>query len=162
MPPPAAAKPAAHYHWLAESLRNLEADLRHGMAGSAFIPADWAAIAQADPEPAKVKVTLRVDADVARFFRTLGTGHLTRMNAVLRAFMHARLAGVVKGAEGVAYSPTLAEQVESEAEALGAAMLAWRGKIKEGTATKADDARIGRMLAGVEEKVARLGEEIGE
>jgi len=40
-------------------------------------------------EPKK-SVHLRVDADVLAFFKSEGSGHLTRMNAVLRAYMEAR------------------------------------------------------------------------
>ena len=35
----------------------------------------------------KKTVTLRMDADVLEWFRSHGKGHLTRMNAVLRAYM---------------------------------------------------------------------------
>jgi len=96
----------AHYHHLASTLRDLETDLRWGLDGSARIPPEWHAIAQGVPAPRKVPVTLRLDEDVARFFRSMGAGHLPRMNAVLRSFMHARLAGVVKGPEDVAYGPS--------------------------------------------------------
>jgi len=96
----------AHYHHLASTLRDLETDLRWGLDGSARIPPEWHAIAQGVPAPRKVPVTLPVDEDVARFFRSMGAGHLPRMNAVLRSFMHARLAGVVKGPEDVAYAPS--------------------------------------------------------
>ena len=96
----------AHYHHLASTLRDLETDLRWGLDGSARIPPEWHAIAQGVPAPRKVPVTLRLDEDVARFFRSMGAGHLPRMNAVLRSFMHARLAGVVKGPEDVAYAPS--------------------------------------------------------
>jgi uncharacterized protein (DUF4415 family) len=34
-------------------------------------------------------VHLRVDADVLAWFKAQGRGHLTRMNAVLRAYMEA-------------------------------------------------------------------------
>ena len=37
----------------------------------------------------KKSVHLRVDADVLDFFREQGRGHLTRMNAVLRAYVDA-------------------------------------------------------------------------
>ena len=33
---------------------------------------------------------LRLDADVLRFFRAFGAGYQTRINEVLKAFMHAR------------------------------------------------------------------------
>lgn len=53
---------------------------------------------------------IRLDEDVVDFFRAMGAGHLARMNAVLRTFMLARLAGVVTGPEGVAYAPTYADE----------------------------------------------------
>ncbi|MDF1721572.1 MAG: BrnA antitoxin family protein [Minwuia sp.] len=37
----------------------------------------------------KTPVTLRIDADVLAWFKAQGKGHLTRMNAVLRAYMAA-------------------------------------------------------------------------
>lgn len=37
----------------------------------------------------KTSVHLRVDSDVLQWFRGQGKGHLTRMNAVLRAYMEA-------------------------------------------------------------------------
>ena len=84
------------FHQLGQVLRDLEADLRWKLDGSVRIPAEWHDIAQSSEQPLKSKITLRVDQDVARFFRAMGQGHLTRMNAVLRAFMLARLAEVVK------------------------------------------------------------------
>ena len=47
------------------------------------------------------------------FFRAMGRGHLTRINAVLRTFMLARLAGVVTGPEDVRYAPTHAEEMKA-------------------------------------------------
>lgn len=38
----------------------------------------------------KQSVHLRVDADVLAFFKSQGKGHLTRMNAVLRAYVEAQ------------------------------------------------------------------------
>jgi uncharacterized protein (DUF4415 family) len=37
--------------------------------------------------PGKKPVTVRLDADVLEWFKAQGKGHLTRMNAVLRAYM---------------------------------------------------------------------------
>jgi hypothetical protein len=37
----------------------------------------------------KTSVHLRVDTDVLAWFKAQGRGHLTRMNAVLRAYMEA-------------------------------------------------------------------------
>jgi uncharacterized protein (DUF4415 family) len=38
----------------------------------------------------KTSVHLRLDSDVAEWFKTRGKGHLTRMNAVLRAYVEAQ------------------------------------------------------------------------
>ena len=43
-----------------------------------------------EPAPKKVSVHLRVDKDVLDWFRAQGKGHLTRMNAVLRAYFESR------------------------------------------------------------------------
>jgi uncharacterized protein (DUF4415 family) len=37
--------------------------------------------------PGKTSVHLRLDSDVVEWFRSRGKGHLTRMNAVLRAYV---------------------------------------------------------------------------
>lgn len=38
----------------------------------------------------KTSVHLRLDSDVAEWFKSHGKGHLTRMNAVLRAYVEAQ------------------------------------------------------------------------
>ena len=86
----------AAFHQLAQVMRDLEGDLGWRLKDSPRIPAAWHEIAQERIQPLKQKVTLRIDEDVIKFFRAMGQGHLTRMNAVLRTFMLARLAEVVK------------------------------------------------------------------
>jgi hypothetical protein len=61
-----------------------------------------------------VHLTMRVDEDVVRFFKSMGAGHLVRMNDVLRSFMHARLAGVLRGADTVDYYRRSLEVVPQE------------------------------------------------
>lgn len=100
----------SHYNTLASTLRDLESDLRWGLQDSDRLPAAWADIAAEPFCPTKEKLTLRVDADVLAFFRATGQGYLTRMNKVLRAYMLARLAGVVKGAEREPPKPHPAEE----------------------------------------------------
>jgi uncharacterized protein (DUF4415 family) len=39
--------------------------------------------------PGKTSIHLRVDSDVVEWFKAGGKGHLTRMNAVLRAYVDA-------------------------------------------------------------------------
>ena len=50
------------------------------------------------PRERKASVHLRVDADVLDWFKSQGAGHLTRMNAVLRAYMQARKAKPTRSA----------------------------------------------------------------
>ncbi len=104
---------AIAYHDLATTMRELEADLRWGLNDSLRIPREWTEILQGPMIPKKRRVTLRLDEDVERFFRAMGMGHLTRMNAVLRSFMLARLSGVVSGPEEVGYRPTPEEEERS-------------------------------------------------
>ncbi len=42
------------------------------------------------PETSKKAISLRVDEDVLNWFKVQGKGHLSRMNAVLRAYMIAQ------------------------------------------------------------------------
>jgi len=57
----------------------------------------WATDLVFDVRESKLAVSLRLDADVLRFFRGFGAGYQTRINEVLKAFMHAR-AGAEIGA----------------------------------------------------------------
>ena len=50
-----------------------------------------------------MKVTLALEADVLKFFKSMGEGYGPRINDVLRSYMHARLAGVIRGAETLAH-----------------------------------------------------------
>jgi uncharacterized protein (DUF4415 family) len=52
--------------------------------------AGWATDLVFDAREPKLAVSLRLDADVLRFFRGFGAGYQTRINEVLKAFMHAR------------------------------------------------------------------------
>jgi len=100
----------AHYHHLAETLRELEFHLHGRLDGSGQLPEEWQEIArQRGPMP-KTKISLWVEGDVLRFFKGMGRGHTVRMAEVLRAFMHARLAEVLGGPEAVAYAPLKAEE----------------------------------------------------
>jgi uncharacterized protein (DUF4415 family) len=54
-------------------------------------PKAWGKIEDVFPTtPPKTSLTLRLDADMAAWFRAQGRGYQTRMNAVLRAYMLAR------------------------------------------------------------------------
>ncbi len=53
---------------------------------------DWTSARLVLPEP-KQSVHLRLDRDVIAFFKAQGKGHLTRMQAVLRAYVAAQKRG---------------------------------------------------------------------
>lgn len=167
MPTVTETRQRAAFHHLAGVMRELEADLRWGLRDSERIPRDWHRIAAEDQVPCKTKVTLRLDDDVLRFFRSMGRGHLTRINAVLRSFMLARLAGVVKGAAEVDYSHDLRAEYLREMDAYMRDKPVLDRRIAQGgpAADKAIDAAQARldriqalllaMLDGVAEGIER-------
>ncbi len=54
-------------------------------------PKEWRKIEDVFPAtPPKTSLTLRLDADLAEWFRDQGRGYQARMNAVLRAYMLAK------------------------------------------------------------------------
>lgn len=58
-----------------------------------LIPPGWHEIEKLAPvKPRKTKLNLALDADMVAWFRALGRGYQPRMNAVLRAYMHAVIA----------------------------------------------------------------------
>ncbi|HVZ09393.1 MAG TPA: BrnA antitoxin family protein [Rhodopila sp.] len=72
---------------------------------------DWATDLVFDVREPKLAVSLRLDADVLRFFRAFGAGYQTRINEVLKAFMHAR--------EGMELSPHVVSAKTSRAATNG-------------------------------------------
>jgi uncharacterized protein (DUF4415 family) len=93
----------ANYHYMADALRRLEHDLHNTIEATSRIPLEWHEIAQARQPRRKHRVTLLLEEDVVRFFKSMGAGHGARMNEVLRVFMHGRLAGVIRGADTIDY-----------------------------------------------------------
>lgn len=92
-------KAAVHYHYMADAMRRLEWDLHHRIEVTGRIPVEWHEIAREEPRVGTERVSLRLDRDVVKFFRSMGLGYGPRINRVLRSYMHARLAGVIRGAE---------------------------------------------------------------
>ena len=55
-----------------------------------LVPPGWHSVERrAEIKPKKTKLNLALDADMVAWFRALGRGYQPRMNAVLRAYMHA-------------------------------------------------------------------------
>jgi len=65
------------------------------------LPEDWNALDHWHPiTPHKTRVTLRLDSDMVRWFRKLGPNYGARINAVLRVYWTALLAGHIKSHYG--------------------------------------------------------------
>ncbi len=92
-----------HYHYMADAMRRLEHDLHNAIHMTGKIPLGWHEIAKTRSRGRTRRVTLRLEEDVIRFFKSMGEGYGPRMNEVLRVWMHGRLAGVIGGAETTDY-----------------------------------------------------------
>lgn len=57
--------------------------------GDRSLPEGWDGI-ETHHQPAKERITIRIDRDVVAYFRAMGVGWQTRANAVLRAFTLSR------------------------------------------------------------------------
>ena len=91
---------AENLHYVTEAMRRVEYDLHTHLHHLRRIPHEWEAI-HLERSHHKTRITMRVDKDVLKFFRSLGPGYQPRMNDVLRAFMHSRLAGLIDGADTI-------------------------------------------------------------
>jgi hypothetical protein len=94
-------KQTAHYTYMMDVMRRLEWDLHHRIEDTGRIPPEWHEIAQGRPTARKLRVTMALEEDVVKFFRSMGPGYGPRINDVLKTWMHARLAGVIRGAETI-------------------------------------------------------------
>jgi len=72
------------------AITDLVSDFAHPELVPGHLPPQWRYL-DMTPVPEKTRLTIRLDKDVAKFFRGLGPGYQTRMNLVLRAFMLAYL-----------------------------------------------------------------------
>lgn len=91
----------AQMSYMMDVMRRLEWDLHNSIEMTGRIPEEWHEIAQKRPVSGKEKITLRLETDVLKFFRSMGPDYGPRINDVLRSYMHARLAGVIRGAETI-------------------------------------------------------------
>ena len=89
-----------HHYYMGDAMRRLEWDLHNAVFEARRIPKDWCEIA-ARNDTSRTRVTMRVDDDVLKFFRSMGPGYQARINDVLRVFMHAKLAGLIHGEETI-------------------------------------------------------------
>lgn len=82
-----------------DAMYQVEHDLLHGLYAVGTLPDEWNEIAYESGGRAsnRVKITMRVDADVVKFFKALDGSYQEKMNRVLKSFVHARLAKMVSG-----------------------------------------------------------------
>ncbi len=89
----------AQFWYMQEAMRRFEWDMHNKIEMSGRIPKEWHEVAKALPDRRRRQVNIGLDEEVVRFFKSMGTGYGARINTVLKSFMHARLAGVIEGAE---------------------------------------------------------------
>lgn len=88
-----------------DARRMIEYDLHDFLKRERAMPPAWGAVwKDKDRRDAKrTRITISLDADVVRFFKAMGDGYQPRINRVLRAYMHYRLAGIVEGPDTTDY-----------------------------------------------------------
>ena len=97
---PLSAKQREQHHYLVDAMARIDYDLHNRIYIHRRVPSDWIRIATS-PTARKKRVTIRVDEDVLKFFRSLGPDYGPRMNDVLKSFMQARLMGLLHGDETI-------------------------------------------------------------
>jgi len=86
-----------HLNYFMDLMKQIEWDLHQEMLDARRVPDAWHEIARGKMRQSKTRITLRLEDDVVKFFRKMGPGYQQRMNDVLSAWMHGRLAGLIKG-----------------------------------------------------------------
>ena len=94
-----------NWSYAIDARRMIEHDLHSVATKLRCMPKEWDEVWQDIDrrDPKKVPVTIRLDADVVKFFKAMGEGYQPRINRVLRAFMHYRLAGMIEGPDTTDY-----------------------------------------------------------
>ena len=92
----------AEYRFFFDAMRQFEWDLRHEVWAGRLIPTRWKVLMEEDRAPRKTRVTIRLDEDVVKFFRShWGHGYQTKINEVLRAFLKLKLSRFLEGPESL-------------------------------------------------------------
>ncbi len=108
-----------HFTYMMDVMHRLEWDFHNAIRSAGRVPPAWAEIARATPHQTKQKITLDLETDVLKFFKAMGKGHGPRINDVLKSYMHARLAGVIEGAETLAMFQRDGATMSAERPAFG-------------------------------------------
>jgi uncharacterized protein (DUF4415 family) len=78
------------------AMQRFEWDLHHVATREGRVPREWREVWQ-NRTKRKTRVSLWLDEDVLKLFRSMGPGYGPRMNIVLRSFMYARMAAMLEG-----------------------------------------------------------------
>ncbi|MFN5998111.1 MAG: BrnA antitoxin family protein [Paracoccaceae bacterium] len=140
----------AQMTYMMDVMRRLEWDLHNTIELTGRIPEEWHQIATATPRSAKQRVCVALEADVLKFFKSMGEGYGPRINDVLRSYMHARLAGVIRGAETLAHYREREEAHSGEKPQFGDVAKAMGGEWEDEGPPVVEAAR-----AAVQEKVQK-------
>ena len=97
----------AHFNHFCDLMAQVEWDLHENLLESGRVPPGWHQIARGRGSREKVRLTIRVEEDVVKFFRSMGKGYQQKMNDVLAAWMHGRLAAVIDGPDAEDISVSL-------------------------------------------------------
>ena len=88
-----------------DAIKMMEYELMGHLHEYKALPRDWDHIWEERDrrDPRRTRVTIRLDADVVKFFKGMGEGYQVRINRVLRAYMHFRLAKLIEGPDTMDY-----------------------------------------------------------
>lgn len=115
-----------HHYFLLDLMKELNYDLHHQLQAELFaLPPGWQQIAVAPRRGVKERMTLRLDSDVVKFFRGTGQGFQTRMNDVLRCYMHARLSSMIE--DGSRYREHIDDEEPKHRPQIGDTEEMWTG-----------------------------------
>jgi hypothetical protein len=134
--PPKGKRQAEHFNYFLDVMRTLEWDLHQTVISHGRVPWAWHQIAKTRGAQPKVKVTMGIEEDVVKFFRLMGKGYQVRMNDVLRAYMHGRIAELIDGPD--AKDTAAALGAELERPRMGNTVLSRMGIVRNGDGTLTD------------------------
>ena len=73
------------YRFFLDQMKQFEWHLRWSIWDQRIVPDIWHRALEAEGQPPKTRVTIRLDEDLVKFFRKMGPGWQTTLNAVVRA-----------------------------------------------------------------------------
>jgi hypothetical protein len=106
-----------NFMYAVDAMQMIENDLLDVVWDRKGCPSEWHEIWEDKDrrDVRRTRCTVGFDADVVKFFKAMGPGYQHRMNRVLRAFMHYRLAKVIEGPDTTDFVMR-PEEVDRQAE----------------------------------------------